>query len=61
MGARPEATHAGVGSQPEERHGMSLEVHKIIRRRENPVRRVLKKYFTTDIFLLSNDSIHVCQ
>jgi hypothetical protein len=38
--ARREATHAGGGSQPEERHGMAAEVHMIIRHQARPVRRV---------------------
>jgi hypothetical protein len=36
MGARREAAQAGGGSLPEERRGMAAEVHRIIRRRNNP-------------------------
>jgi hypothetical protein len=39
-GARPEATHDGGGSQPEERHGQAAAVLTITRRRRNPVRGV---------------------
>jgi hypothetical protein len=40
MGVRVGATHDGGGSQPEERHGLSAEVHMIDCRRKNPVRKV---------------------
>jgi hypothetical protein len=57
MGARLEATQGGGGSQPEERHGLTSEVHMIARRKKNPVRRVLDKYFRTRYLLWSRDSI----
>ena len=40
LGARPDVTQEGGGSQPEERHGLAAEVGRIIRRRKNPVRGV---------------------
>jgi hypothetical protein len=40
LGARRAITHAGGGSQPEKRHGVTAEVHMIICRRKNPVRRI---------------------
>jgi hypothetical protein len=38
LGARPEATQDGGGSQPEERHGLAAAVLRITRRRRNSVR-----------------------
>jgi hypothetical protein len=40
LGVRLGATQDGGGSQPEERHSLAAEVHRIDRRRKNPVRRV---------------------
>jgi hypothetical protein len=37
---RLDVSHAGGGSQPKERHGPAAEVHRIDRRRENPIRRI---------------------
>jgi hypothetical protein len=37
-GAGRDSTHAGRGSQPEERQGLAAEVHKIDRHRKNLVR-----------------------
>jgi hypothetical protein len=34
MGARREATHAGGGPQPEERHGLAVKVYRTVRRRK---------------------------
>jgi hypothetical protein len=61
LGARPEATHDGGGSQPEERHGLAAKVLRIIRRRKNPARGVFGEYFRTCThhLLRSGDSIHV--
>jgi hypothetical protein len=42
LGARREATHAGRGSQPKERHGVVAEVLMIDSRRKSPVRRVFE-------------------
>jgi hypothetical protein len=41
MGARRKAMRAGGGSQPEERHGLAAEVHKIHRRRKKTVPRAV--------------------
>jgi hypothetical protein len=59
MGARRDATHVGGGSQPEERHGLAAEVHKIIPRRKPQYGGVSKKYFRTHHILRSGDSIRV--
>jgi hypothetical protein len=45
-GARREGTHAGGGSQPEERHGLAVEVFNIDRRRKTPVRRVFEQIYS---------------
>ena len=44
LGARPDATQDGGGSQPEERHGLAAAVLRIARRRKSPVRGVLEKF-----------------
>jgi hypothetical protein len=60
MRVRLETTQDGGGSQPKKRHGLAVEVLRIIRRREIPVRGVFgKKYSRTHHFLRSGDSILV--
>jgi hypothetical protein len=34
MGVRREAKHGGGGSQPEERHGLAAEIHRIDRQQK---------------------------
>jgi hypothetical protein len=53
LGARREATQGGGGSQPEERQGMAVEVHMLIRRRKNHVRGFLNGYSLTHHLLRS--------
>ena len=50
LGARPDATQDGGGSQPEERHGLAAAVPRIARRRKSPVRGVLGKIPVPTIF-----------
>jgi hypothetical protein len=45
LGARPDATQDGGGSQPGERHGLAAAVLRIARRRKNLVRGVFGKIF----------------
>jgi hypothetical protein len=48
LGARRETTQAGGGSHHDEkRQGLGAEVHMIIRRQKNPVRRILEYFFRT--------------
>ena len=50
LGARPDATQDGGGSQPEERHGLAAAVLRIARRRKSPVRGVFVKIPVPTIF-----------
>jgi hypothetical protein len=50
LGARPDATQDGGGSQPEERHGLAAAVPRIARRRKSPVRGVFGKIPVPTIF-----------
>jgi hypothetical protein len=59
LGARPDATQDGGGSQPEERHGMAATVLRITRRRKNPVRGVFGKNSRTHHLLRTGDLIPV--
>jgi hypothetical protein len=51
MGEKVAAKQDGGGSQPEERHGVAAEVHRIHHRQKKPVRRVFElNVFKPDIF-----------
>jgi hypothetical protein len=60
FGARREATQAGGGSQPEERHSLAAEVHMIVRRQKTTrFGGFSNKYYRTQHILRSGDSIRV--
>jgi hypothetical protein len=60
LGARREATQAGGGSQPAERHGLAAEVNKAVHsRKKRRYGGFSNKYFRTHYLLRSGDSIHV--